>query len=245
LIGIIGYYVLTKSGKKLINLIEHLGYTFVNNDLLMLALTHSSYDRNINNQRLEFLGDAILNFVVAEYLYEQAKNSDEGDLTRARSNLVKEETLALIAKNYSIQKCVTLGAGELKTGGCNKNSILADTMEAIIAAIYLDSNLPTIKKLIINWYHSINYLQCVENNNFLISESLHVSKDAKTILQELLHSKGFALPIYKIIKVTGKPHNQIFTVSCVVSGVDEMVYGTGTNRKKAEQDAAEQILRLL
>ncbi len=233
--------------QKSSNVIEKLGYKFVNNNLLTLALTHSSYHKTLNNQRLEFLGDAILNFVIAEYLYAEAKNANEGDLTIIRSNLVKEDTLALIAKSYAIQNIIILGSGELKTGGCHKNSILADTFEAIIAAIYLDSNLLTVKKLIISWYSATNYFQAVDKGCLLSAESLSKSgsKDAKTILQELLHSKGRALPVYTIINISGKPHHQTFTISCVVAGISEIIYGVGTSRKKAEQDAAEQILRLL
>lgn len=234
---------MTDFSQKSISLIKSLGYTFIDEDLLALALTHSSHNGVSNNQRLEFLGDAILNMVIAEYLYQQNPNATEGDLTRIRSNLVKGDTLSLIAKKYSIQKCIIFGMGELKTGGYNKNSILADTLEAIIAAIYLDSNLLTIKNLIISWYNSVNYLQPAN-----VADQLTLkfgSKDSKTVLQELLHSKGLELPVYKTIKITGKAHNQTFTVSCTVAGIVDPIYGVGSNRKKAEQDAAHKILELL
>lgn len=218
--------------------IKNLGYTFINNDLLTLALTHSSHNGVANNQRLEFLGDAILNMVIAEYLYQNNPDANEGYLTRIRSNLVKQDTLSIIAKKYSIQKAIIFGMGERKGGGCNKESILADTIEALIAAIYLDSDLSTVKNLIINWYSSENYLQSTAALPLCL-------KDAKTVLQELLHSRGLALPIYKILKITGKPHHQTFKISCTVSGINEPIYGTGASRKKAEQDAAHKILELL
>ena len=233
-------------GRKLNKIIKKLGYKFNDNTLLTLAITHSSHDKIVNNQRLEFLGDAILNFIIAEYLYTQATNADEGNLTRIRSSLVKKDTLASIARNYSIHECLILGAGELKTSGFNKDSILADSLEAIIAAIYLDSNLLTISKLIIDWYHNMGYLQLVNkafyDKNFTSSCSF---KDPKTILQELLHAKSLPVPIYEVFKVTGKPHKLSFVVTCAVEGMKEIIYGTGTSRKGAEQDAASKVLRLL
>ncbi len=235
-------------GKKSNSVIKKLGYTFNNNNLLKIALTHSSH-KGENNQRLEFLGDAILNVIIAEYLYNQHPAATEGDLTRLRSNLVNENALSSIARNYSIQSCIVLGLGEIKTDGCNKNSILADTLEAIIAAIYLDSDFSTIKELIMNWYSSCNYLQSIRNIDpnidKLDNHGFYGSKDSKTILQELLQSKGLTLPRYEIIKVSGKPHHQTFKISCIVPGINKEIHGVGTSRKKAEQDAANKILELL
>lgn len=221
-----------------------LGYIFIDQNLLKLALTHSSVGRVANNQRLEFLGDAILNFIIADYLYKNNPEATEGELTRIRSNLVKESTLCLIAKKHNLSNYIKLGVGELKTGGLYKSSILADTWESIIAAIYLDSDLLTIQRLVINWYTELHYFQpdgkLNEKNNLLDP----CDKDPKSLLQELLHSKGLALPIYKIVQISGRPHNQLFKVSCIISGSKHLVYGTGNNRKQAEQDAAQQALEL-
>ena len=218
--------------KKLSNVEQHLQYKFTDHKLLGLALTHSS-QKGANNQWLEFLGDAVLNLIIAEYLYEENPSATEGDLTRLRSYLVKEETLASITKKLLIQDCINLGLGELKTGGYNKNSILADTLEAIIAAIYLDSNFLTVKELVLKWYKDYK-----DYNNI-------VSKDPKTILQELLQSRGLELPVYEIVTVTGKPHHQIFQVICLVNSIKEKIYGNGASRKKAEQDAAAKVLKLI
>lgn len=223
-----------------------LGYAFIDQNLLKTALTHSSLSGAKNNQRLEFLGDAILNFIIADYLYKHNPEATEGELTRIRSNLVKESTLSLIAKKHNLPNYINLGVGELKTGGLYKSSILADTLEAIIAAVYLDSSLATIQHLIVNWYQAINYFQSNgrlnENNNLLLDPQ---DKDPKTLLQELLHAKALPLPVYKIVKITGKPHNQLFKVSCMVSGIEDLIYGTGNNRKQAEQNAAKVALEQL
>lgn len=227
---------------------NNLGYTFVDPTLLQIALTHSSVSKAKNNQRLEFLGDAILNFIIADYLYMRYPEANEGELTRIRSHLVKESTLCVIAKKHNFPNYIKLGVGELKTGGSHKCSILADTLEAIIAAIYLDSNsnLLTIQQVIVGWYQDVNYLKAdgtlnLNNNNLLNS----YNKDPKSLLQELLHSKSLSVPVYEIVKIIGKPHNQFFKVSCVVPGIKDVIYGTGSNRKQAEQDAAQKVLELL
>lgn len=226
---------MVKSLQKLNNLTKNLKYKFVNKDLLILALTHSSH-QEINNQRLEYLGDAILNFVIAEHLYILQPHSKEGDLTRIRANLVKKSTLAIIAKGLLIQDYIFLGIGEKKTGGCNKDSILADTIEAIIGAIYLDSDFITIKNLIISWFANFEEYQKLTS----------VNKDSKTVLQELIQAKGLNLPKYEIIKITGKPHNQVFQVKCLINDLNlyQEVFGIGSNRKQAEQDAAKKALEL-
>ena len=225
---------------------KNLRYKFVNNNLLILALTHSSHVLNnatkeINNQRLEFLGDSILNVVIAENLYKLQPNATEGDLTRIRSYLVQENTLAFIAKKLLIQDHIILGLGEQKTGGCNKDSILADTLEAIIGAIYLDSDLLTVKNLILTWF--LDFKDYKELTNM----GTNISKDPKTVLQEILQAKNFGLPVYNIIKITGKPHNQKFKIECLVDSLklEQKIYGVGSSRKKAEQDAAKKILDLL
>lgn len=231
--------------KKFNKICKSLNYKFKDLSLLKLALTHSSYsaEQEANNQRLEFLGDAILNAVISEHLYKLMPHVNEGDLTRIRSLLVKEDALAVIAKNLIIPEYLILGVGEQKTGGINKNSILADTLEAIIGAIYLDSDFLIVNNLVLSWYvGSKLYKDAIKLKDNT------ASKDAKTILQEFLQAKAIELPIYKVIKITGKPHNQKFTVECIVPGLDVKstnIYGTGTSRKQAEQAAAKKILKLL
>lgn len=232
------------SGKNSINL-KKIGYLFKDINILELALTHSSLNSLQNNQRLEFLGDAILNFIIADYLYEKIPNIAEGELTRLRSCLVQGETLALIAKVLELEQAINLGLGEIKSGGVNKNSILADTVEALIAAIYLDSNLTTVSRIIIAWYTKLNYFNIDGSINMLHQELLPGKKDAKTMLQELLHSKGFNPPSYAVLSITGKPHKQIFKVSCAVSGMPQVFYGEGSSRKRAEQAAAKKFLEVL
>lgn len=233
---------MVESVKKFNKICKSLNYKFNNLDLLKLALTHSSY-KEINNQRLEFLGDAILSSIISDHLYKLMPQANEGDLTRIRSLLVRGDTLAVIAKKLIMQDYLILGVGEQKTGGINKNSILADTLEAIIGAIYLDSDFLTVNNIVLEWYLGSkiykNSLKLDNNNAF---------KDPKTILQEVLQAKAMELPIYKVIKITGKPHNQKFTVECIVPGVDvkgKSIYGTGTSRKQAEQAAAKKIFKLL
>ena len=227
-------------GKKLFKL----GYEFKNLELLDLALTHSAVSGLKNNQRLEFLGDSILNLIVAGYLYNSIQDATEGELTRIRSFLVQGSTLKLIAEHLKIQDSIYLGAGELKTGGLNKDSILEDTLESLIAAIYLDSDLVTTSNLIISWYKEIKYINPDGSLNSSHKDLLN-KKDPKTMLQELLHAKGLNLPIYEIINITGKPHQQKFKVSCSVDTITSKVYGVGSSRKKAEQQAASKILELL
>lgn len=223
--------------KKLNNITKDFKYKFGDKNLLKLALTHGS-SKEINNQRLEFLGDAILNLVIAEYLYQINPTANEGELTRVRSYLVKENTLALIARNLFVQNYIILGQGEQKTGGFNKDSILSDTLEAIIGAIYLDSDFLTVKNLILSWYlDSIELQELIKIDNNI--------KDPKTILQEILQAKGFALPVYNIIAITGRAHNQMFQIECIVESIGQKIYGVGASRKKAEQDAASKILKIL
>lgn len=228
--------------KKFNKICSSLDYKFNNLDLLKLALTHSSY-KEANNQRLEFLGDAILNSVISDHLYKLMPQAKEGDLTRIRSLLVRDDTLAVIAKKLMIQDYVILGEGEQKTGGINKNSILADALEAVIGAIFLDSDFLTVNKVVLAWY-----LGSKVYKNSLKLNSNNAFKDSKTTLQETLQAKALGLPIYQVIKITGKPHNQRFTVECIVSSLDAKglsIYGTGTSRKQAEQAAAKKILKLL
>lgn len=211
-----------------------LGHVFQNPALLDTALTHRSHSAN-HNERLEFLGDAILNCVIAEALYYRYEKAPEGDLSRLRSCLVQEEALCDIAKTLNLGRFLKLGYGELKTGGNERPSILADALEAIIAAIFLDSNLETSKQCILRLFH-----------DKLTDISLSINnKDSKTQLQEYLQSRKLGLPCYEIIESTGALHQQTFKVCCTVKGLKEHAFGISTNRRKAEQAAATDFLRLL
>jgi len=209
-----------------------LDYQFKQSDLLEQALTHRSYSRNKNNERLEFLGDSVLNLVISQYIYEHEPGADEGDLSRIRSSLVNEEALARVARDIGLGDFIYLGGGELKSGGFRRSSILSDTLEAIIGAIYLDTGFDKARDTILFLYR--NYLRTLPDIDTL--------KDAKTQLQEYLQSKQLDLPEYTVIKTTGKSHDQVFTVSCRVTSLQVQSSGTGSSRKKAEQNAAKKML---
>jgi len=218
----------------LTRLTKKLGYVFKNENLLYQALTHRSA-KGAHNERLEFLGDAILGFVIAETLFEQFPQHDEGDLTRMRSSLVKGVTLAEIARGFNLGECLILGPGELKSGGHRRDSILEDAIEAIIGAVYLDSTIECCKQLILFWFDS--RLKAIKPGNG--------QKDPKTLLQEYLQGRQIALPTYDVIDTAGQSHNQEFTVRCQTSVIDDEVIAKGTSRRKAEQEAAQQILALI
>jgi ribonuclease-3 len=212
-------------------LYEKLGYQFKNSQLLEAALTHRSL-RGENNERLEFLGDSILNFIIAEEVYRRLPNAREGDLSRLRSSLVKGETLAEMASEFALGNYLRLGTGELKSGGQSRTSILADTMEALMAAIYLDSDILVCKQLVLHWYQS-------RLTDLNIEDSL---KDPKTRLQEYMQSHHLPLPIYRVIETSGEAHAQLFVVECTIEALKKSSTGTARNRRKAEQDAAEHLL---
>jgi len=213
-------------------LCRRIGYAFKDPHLLILALTHRSVSGSQNNERLEFLGDSILNFLIAEALYEKFEHAKEGKLSRLRAKLVKEETLARLARKFELGDCLVLGSGELKSGGFRRDSILSDALEAIIGAIYHDGGMDICKNVVLVWFDSF-----LEN----ISMDDH-QKDPKTRLQELLQSKREALPVYQVESVEGEAHNQIFVVSCRVEGLSTVAVGKGGSRRQAEQLAAEKIL---
>ena len=204
------------------------GYLFKQAKLLDQALSHRSFSRNENNERLEFLGDSVLSLVVSQYLYQQLPYADEGELSRVRASLVKEETLANVARSIDLGAHIHLGGGELKSGGFRRASILSDTLEAIIGAVYLDSNFDEAKQTVLFLFR--DYLE-----NLPDTESL---KDAKTRLQEYLQSLQSELPVYEVVQTVGKAHDQIFTVKCYVPGFSLETTGKGSSRKKAEQAAA-------
>jgi ribonuclease III len=215
-------------------LYKALGYRFSNPQLLEAALTHRSL-KGINNERLEFLGDSIINFLIAEELYQRCPGAHEGELSRLRSSLVKGDTLAEMAKELDLGHYLRLGSGELKSGGFHRSSILADAMEAIIAAIYLDSGMDVCRVCVLNWYQS----------RFGQSSQASTLKDPKTRLQEYLQSCHFDLPRYQVQSVSGEAHAQTFIVACVVDSLEKVAEGQGKSRRKAEQDAAEKLLKLL
>jgi len=211
------------------------GYRFKQAKLLNQALSHRSFSRNVNNERLEFLGDSVLSLVISQYIYQQLPNADEGELSRVRASLVKEETLANVARSIDLGEHIQLGGGELKSGGFRRASILSDTLEAIIGAIYLDSNYDEAKNAVLHLFR--DYL-----TNLPDSESL---KDAKTRLQEHLQSLQSELPIYEVIQTVGKAHDQIFTIRCRVPELSLETTGKGSSRKKAEQAAASRAFEKL
>ena len=211
-----------------------LGYQFSDADLLQQALTHRSFSRK-NNERLEFLGDAILNCTIAQQLYDRFPKAREGQLSRLRAHLVKGETLAELGREFELGECLRLGSGELKSGGFRRDSILADTVEAIIGAISLDHSLEAAQGVIISWFEP----RLQELN---LSDNI---KDSKTRLQEFLQSRKAPLPQYSVREVTGEAHDQTFTVDCDVEGLEQPTVGAGNSRRIAEQEAARAALKAL
>lgn len=210
---------------------KKLGYQFANLDYLKQALTHRSAASQ-NNERLEFLGDSILNFTIGKALYDKFPKANEGELSRMRATLVREQTLAILARHFELGDYMRLGAGELKSGGYRRESILADCVEAIIAAIYLDMGMDKAMEQITIWYQDL--LNDIKPGD--------AQKDPKTRLQEYLQSRKQPLPEYEVLEIHGEAHNQTFKVSCKVSKIDEIFTGIGTSRRKAEQNAAEKVL---
>jgi len=215
-------------------LCRSLGHTFHDEALLQLALTHRSAARE-NNERLEFLGDAILSFVISTELYRRFDAIDEGTLSRLRASLVKGETLAVLARGLELGDYLQLGSGEMKSGGFRRASILADTLEAIFGAIFLDTDIATVQRVILDLFRE--RLDSVDPSRAL--------KDPKTRLQEYLQSRTLPLPEYAVTDIRGKAHEQKFTVSCSVQGLSETVIAEGSSRRKAEQAAAQEALHRL
>ncbi|PMH43849.1 ribonuclease III [Vibrio sp. 10N.286.49.B3] len=213
---------------------KRIGYQFNEPDYLQHALTHRSANGK-HNERLEFLGDSILSFVIADALYHRFPKVNEGDMSRMRATLVRGHTLAELGREFGLGDYLKLGPGELKSGGCRRDSILADSVEAIIGAVYLDSDVEMVRGVILEWYKT--RLEAIEPG---VSQ-----KDPKTRLQEHLQGRRKPLPIYVVANIKGEAHNQEFTVECKVAGVDEPVVGKGTSRRKAEQAAAEAALEQL
>lgn len=213
---------------------KKIGYVFNQNNLLLQALTHKSAG-NQHNERLEFLGDSILNYIITSALYHKFPDLSEGLMSRIRANLVQENTLVTLAKEFNLSHYLQLGPGELKTGGCYRASILANTMEALIGSIFLDSNITVVEVSVIHWYHSL--LKKIDPYD--------KQKDPKTRLQEYLQHLHRPLPIYWIKCIVGSAHDQIFSVNCQISELNTPIIGCGSSRRKAEQSAAEKVLKLL
>lgn len=211
-----------------------LGYEFSNLELLVLALTHRSYSKK-NNERLEFIGDSILNFTIAAELYKQFPDVPEGDLSRLRSSLVDKDTLAKLATSLGLGEYIKLGGGELKTGGWRRDSILADATEAIFGAVYEDSGIVEAQALVLSLYQP--YLENIP--------SVEELKDGKTRLQEWLQGRKFPLPQYSVVSVSGKSHDQVFTIRCDVFSHEISIDAQGKSRRKAEQEAAKLAMNKL
>jgi ribonuclease-3 len=215
-------------------LYKKLGYEFRKPENLALALTHRSFAKK-HNERLEYLGDAILGMVIASALFSRFPGQPEGSLTRMRSSLVKGDTLAQLAKEFELGDMLKLGPGELKSGGFRRSSILADTVEAIIGAIYLESGIEACEPLVLRWFDK--RIQQLDPNIQL--------KDDKTRLQEYLQGLKLPLPDYDVAEITGKAHDQTFAISCKVSTLKKAVIAHGSSRRKAEQKAARLVLEKL
>jgi ribonuclease-3 len=213
---------------------HYLGYQFSDKKLLALALTHCS-SGDANNERLEFLGDSIVNFVIAEALYQQFPRAQEGDLSRWRASLVNRDALGNLARQLEIGRFIQLGVGELKSGGNERQSILSCTMEALIGALYLDGGFAVVKEQILEWYET--------SLGSLSHAASH--KDPKTRLQEYLQAQRQSLPVYKVESVGGEPHQQLFVVSCSVPKCKKTTTGEGSSRRRAEQAAAEAMLEAI
>ena len=202
-------------------------YEFQNPRLLKEALTHRSFG-SLNNERLEFLGDAVLNLVIGRFLFDRYLGLPEGELTRVRSVLVNQEGLTHVSKDLDLGKYLKLGAGELKTGGSERPSILSDAVEALFGAVYLDSGFEAVERVITELYSA--YLDNTD-------PSL-LSKDPKTKLQEYLQARHVPLPEYKVFDILGEAHDQEFIVECQIPSMGLTARGGGRNRRSAEQEAA-------
>nr|WP_174506419.1 ribonuclease III [Acinetobacter sp. Marseille-Q1620] len=214
---------------------SRIGYQFKQPELLQLALTHRSVSHKYNYERLEFLGDSLLGMIIANYLYHAYPHENEGRLTRMRATLVRQEALGKIANDLKLSQSLILSTGELKSGGHHRESILADTVEAIIGAVYVDcSDLTILQKIVLKWYEP--YLENIEPTDQL--------KDPKSRLQEYLQARKKPLPHYEVVGIQGDAPNQHFKVECIVEDLPKMM-GEGSSRRFAEQAVAAEILKLL
>lgn len=214
--------------------IEHkIGYKFKDQSLLGQALTHRSHSTP-NNERLEFLGDSVLNCVIARVLFERFTSLAEGDLSRVRSNLVNQQSLYDVATTLDLGQYVMLGQGELRSGGTGRPSILADALEAIFGAVLLDGGFESAADVISALFEPI----------VSTLDPTAVAKDPKTRLQELLQGKRLSLPAYSVVEISGDAHDQLFRVECLVAPMSIQTFGEGASRRSAEQDAAQRAYAL-
>ena len=218
----------------LTELIRRLNYAFIDGALLKRAITHRSKGAT-NNERLEFLGDSVLNFIIAAELYERFPRLTEGELTRLRARLVKQETLARLARGVKLGECLELGGGEFKSGGHDRDSILADALEAVFGAVFMDGGHEGARRVILGLYQPL----------FAEVDPGAIDKDPKTQLQEFLQKRLAVTPAYTVLEVSGEAHQQNFLVECVVPGLAAPVQGRGASRRAAEQDAAAKALERL
>ncbi len=213
---------------------EKLDYRFDNDALLEQALTHRSASRH-NNERLEFLGDAVLDFVISEAVYVARPDADEGDLSKLRASLVNDSSLASLASGLGLGEHLILGSGEKKSGGHRRESILADALEAIFGAAFLDSGFEASRQIVLS----------VFDERLKALPDIADLRDPKTRLQEWLQARKLALPEYELVEVSGADHNQLFSVTCSVTDRSAATHGEASSRRKAEQKAARAMLDTL
>jgi ribonuclease III len=209
-------------------LCSRIGYDFAQPQLLRRALTHRSYSQD-NNERLEFLGDSVLNCAVARHLYDNYPDLPEGDLSRLRSNLVNQQTLYTLAQQLDLGELLLLGEGERKSAGFRRPSILADAMEALFGAVFLDGGFDAAQRVVLGLYVPFIAQADVQT----------LGKDAKTLLQEYLQGRKLALPRYSVSSIQGEAHAQLFRVECEIAQLKLTTHGEGGSRRAAEQAAAE------
>ena len=211
-----------------------LGYRIKDEELFYTALTHRSAEKN-NNERLEFLGDSVLGLLITVALYDRFPNSDEGTLTRCRARLVRQETLADIARNNQLGQLIIMGEGAARSGASDRSSVLADVLESVIGAVYLEAGLEVVRSVVDRLFFS--YWESLDPET--------LNKDPKTELQERLQKLGRCLPRYSVTKSIGEPHDRQFVVECVLDKTGASFQGQGKSRQKAEQKAADLALKYL
>jgi ribonuclease-3 len=209
-------------------LCRQIGHVFTQPLLLQRALTHRSHSA-AHNERLEFLGDSVLNCAIAKYLYDTYPDLPEGDLSRLRSNLVNQQTLSILAQQLQLGELLLLGEGERKSGGFRRPSILADALESLIGAVFLDAGFAAAEKVVLGLF--VPFIQQADVNS--------LGKDAKTLLQEYLQSRKLALPRYSVVATRGEAHEQLFQVECEIAQMQLSTRGEGSSRRIAEQAAAD------
>lgn len=216
----------------LLELQTRLNYRFSDVNLLQTALTHRSFSSD-HYERLEFLGDAVLDMSISDMLYQQLRSLPEGDLSRIRANLVRQETLHHIAVELGLPTCLRLGEGEARSGGQKRPSILADAVEAVIGAVYLDGGFAVAQRLVQQLYRDVD----------INPQMQAIGKDAKTELQEWLQARKMKLPTYRVVAVLGAAHQQNFDVECQIEALQLSQRGLGASRRAAEQSAAAAMLQ--